>query len=195
MTAVENNVSASTAPTTIRIFGTAGESFVDGPGVRMAVFVQGCSHHCHGCHNPESQPAGDGYGTVRDIAELAAFALANPMLSGLTLSGGEPFEQAAECAELARQVKELRPDFNVWSYSGYTFEQLCRRAEAGDGGIQALLDMTDVLVDGPYIKERHNISLRFRGSSNQRIIDLNVTRSTGELTLWEDNPMYATHTW
>ena len=183
MTAVENNVSANAAPTTIRIFGTAGESFVDGPGVRMAVFVQGCSHHCHGCHNPESQPSGDGYGTVRDIAELAAFALANPMLSGLTLSGGEPFEQAAECAELARQVKELRPDFNVWSYSGYTFEQLCRRAEAGDGGIQALLDMTDVRVDGPFVESKKTFSILFRGSSNQRLID--VKQSLSDKTVVE----------
>ena len=103
-----------TAPATIRLFGTAPDSIVDGPGLRYAVFVQGCSHGCPGCHNPESQPCRGG--EVRPIADVVAEIAANKLVQGVTVSGGEPFEQAAACAELARQVREL--GLNVWTYSG-----------------------------------------------------------------------------
>ena len=103
-----------TPPDTIRLYGTAPDSIVDGPGLRYAVFVQGCSHGCPGCHNPDSQPCAGG--TVRAIADVVAEIAANKLVQGVTVSGGEPFEQAAACAALARQVRELGLD--VWTYSG-----------------------------------------------------------------------------
>ena len=109
-----------TPPDTIRLYGTAPDSIVDGPGLRYAVFVQGCSHGCPGCHNPDSQPCAGG--TVRAIADVVAEIAANKLVQGVTVSGGEPFEQAAACAALARQVRELGLD--VWTYSGYRYEQL-----------------------------------------------------------------------
>lgn len=109
-----------TPPDTIRLYGTAPDSIVDGPGLRYAVFVQGCSHGCPGCHNPDSQPCAGG--TVRAIADVVAEIAANKLVQGVTISGGEPFEQAAACAALARQVRELGLD--VWTYSGYRYEQL-----------------------------------------------------------------------
>ena len=105
-----------TAPNTIRLFGTAPDSIVDGPGLRFAVFVQGCTHGCPGCHNPESQPCAGG--EERDIDGLVAEIAANKLAQGVTISGGEPFEQAAACAELARRCHAL--GLNVWAYSGYT---------------------------------------------------------------------------
>ena len=129
-----------TAPTAIRLYGTVPDSIVDGPGLRYAVFVQGCSHGCLGCHNPESQPAAGG--VVRSIDEVVADIAANKLAQGVTISGGEPFEQAAACAQLARRCRAL--GLNVWTYSGYRYEQL----EAGvpDEAARALLDATDVLV-------------------------------------------------
>ena len=168
-----------TSPDTIRIFGTAPDSIVDGPGLRFAVFVQGCTHRCPGCHNPESQPHGGG--EVRLIDDVVAEIAANKLAQGVTVSGGEPFEQAAACAELARRVRAL--GLNVWTYSGYTYEQL----EAGvpDPAARDLLAQTDVLVDGPFVQARHSYDLPWRGSSNQRLIDVPATRSQGRIVLWE----------
>ena len=168
-----------TSPTTIRLYGTAPDSIVDGPGLRFAVFVQGCSHGCPGCHNPESQPCGGG--TVRDIDDLVAEIAANKLAQGVTISGGEPFEQAAACAELARRCREL--GLNVWTYSGYTYEQLS--AGAPDPAARDLLDQTDVLVDGPFVQARHSFDLKWRGSFNQRLIDVPATRRAGRIVLWE----------
>ena len=109
-----------TTPATIRLYGTAPDSIVDGPGLRFAVFVQGCTHACPGCHNPDSQPCAGG--EVRRIDELVAEIAANKLARGVTISGGEPFEQAAACAELARQLRKR--GLNVWTYSGYRYEQL-----------------------------------------------------------------------
>lgn len=111
-------------PTALRLYGTAPDSIVDGPGLRFAVFVQGCTHGCPGCHNPESQPHEGG--NVRAIDDLMAEIAANKLSQGITISGGEPFEQAAACAELARRAHEL--GLNVWTYSGYTYEQLTKAA-------------------------------------------------------------------
>lgn len=168
-----------TPPATIRLFGTAPDSIVDGPGLRYAVFVQGCSHGCPGCHNPESQPCGGG--AVRPIRDVVAEIAANKLVQGVTVSGGEPFEQAAACAELARQVREL--GLGVWTYSGYRYEQL----EAGipDPAARDLLDQTDVLVDGPFVQAQHSFDLKWRGSRNQRLIDVPATRTQGRIVLWE----------
>lgn len=172
--------------TTLNIYGIVPDSIVDGPGLRFAVFVQGCSHHCHGCHNPESWPV-DG-GTVYTIDDIIRMLQSTSMPQGVTLSGGDPFEQPVACAELARRVKEL--GFNVWAYSGYTYEQLQEKAAEGgaDGAaIAEILELADVLVDGPYKEDLRSLELHWCGSSNQRVIDLAKTRarSDGKLVLWK----------
>ncbi len=168
-----------TTPATIRLYGTAPDSIVDGPGLRFAVFVQGCTHACPGCHNPDSQPCAGG--EVRRIDELVAQIAANKLARGVTISGGEPFEQAAACAELARQLR--RRGLSVWTYSGYRYEQLA--AGVPDPAALDLLAQTDVLVDGPFVQALHSFDLPWRGSSNQRLIDVPATRSQGRIVLWE----------
>lgn len=180
-----------TTPITIRLFGTAPDSIVDGPGLRYAVFVQGCTHGCPGCHNPESQPACGG--EVRRIDELMAEIAANKLTQGVTVSGGEPFEQAAASAEIARRAHDL--GLNVWTYTGYRYEDLTaltedaaassRLAAVDPAGAAALLAVTDVLVDGPFVQALHSYQLTWRGSCNQRLIDIPRTRSAGRIVLWE----------
>lgn len=174
----------TTVPSTVRLYGTAPDSIVDGPGLRFAVFVQGCTHACPGCHNPESQLA-DG-GTVRDIDSLVGEIAANKLAQGVTISGGEPFEQAAACAEIARRVHGLGLD--VWTYSGYRYEQLV--AGVPDPAARELLEATDVLVDGPFVQALHSYDLQWRGSSNQRLIDVPATRAQGRVVLWETHERF-----
>lgn len=160
----------------MRIAGTVSESIVDGPGLRLTVFTQGCPHHCPGCHNPQTHdPAG---GREESTAALLARYTADPLLDGLTISGGEPMEQAAECAALAEAVHALGG--NVWVYTGWRYEALVQEA---DPARLRLLAAADVLVDGPYVEAERSLELRWRGSRNQRLIDLNATRRTGRLTL------------
>jgi len=163
----------------VQIAGTVGESIVDGPGIRYAVFVQGCPHHCPGCHNPQTHSFEGGY--EADTEELFAQVRQDPILKGITLSGGEPFCQPAPLAELAKQVHSLGKD--VVTYTGYTYEQLTAME---DPAVHVLLDETDLLVDGPFLLEQKNLELRFRGSENQRLIDLGETRRTGRLVLLGD---------
>ncbi len=161
----------------MRIAGTVSDSIVDGPGLRFTVFTQGCPHHCPGCHNPETHDPGGGRTvTVEELGELLA---GNPLIDGLTLSGGDPFLQAGECAALAALAHALGK--NVWTYTGYTWEVL---TAAGRPDWDALLAQTDVLVDGPFVEALKSYSATFRGSSNQRLIDLNATRARGTLVLW-----------
>lgn len=162
----------------IRIAGTVDDSIVDGPGFRYTVFTQGCSHHCPGCHNPETHDFAGGR-TV-DTDAIVAQMRANPLLDGLTLSGGDPMEQPAPCAELARQAHAL--GLNVWCYTGYTLEQLLQEA-APDR--MALLRETDVLVDGPFLLAQRSLELKYCGSRNQRLIDVKKTLAAGVPTLWE----------
>lgn len=164
-------------PDTLRLFGLVTDSIVDGPGYRTSVFTQGCPHHCPGCHNPGSHPAEGG--TVWTLDDITAKFTGNPLLDGITLSGGEPFWQAAGCAELARRAHAR--GLTVWTYTGYLYEQLLKMAE-DDAGVRALLDATDVLVDGPFVLAERSLELEFCGSRNQRLIDLNLTRKTGKLT-------------
>ena len=153
----------------IRIAGIVEESIVDGPGIRMVVFTQGCKHNCKGCHNPESHSFTGGY--LMDIEEILEEIKANPLLDGITLSGGEPFEQWDVCSELAKGVKEL--GLNVVTYTGYSFEEILKV-----DGFRKLLLQTDTLIDGKYEEEEKSLLLQFRGSKNQRIID--VKRFLGE---------------
>ena len=162
----------------IRIAGTASDSIVDGTGLRYTVFTQGCHHNCPECHNPETHdPNG---GKEVDIEDIIAEFKRNPLLSGITLSGGEPFLQAEACLELARAAHGIGRD--VWAYTGFTLEQL--RAK-GDEHINALLNEVDVLVDGRFVKDGRSLELKFRGSKNQRLIDMKKTGG-GEVALWED---------
>lgn len=165
---------------TIRLYGLAAESIVDGKGYRAVIFTQGCPHRCEGCHNPESHdPNGGTVWTINDVAERF---LHNPLLEGITLSGGEPFAQPAACAELARRAHAR--GLTVWTYSGYTLEQLFQLAKSS-ADIHALLSETDVLIDGPFLLAERSLSLRYRGSKNQRLIDMHKTRAQGEVVLWE----------
>lgn len=157
----------------IRIAGLVPESFVDGAGVRFAIFFQGCKRACPGCHNPQAQPLDGGTLTDTDaiIEELKNSTLAN----GITLTGGEPLLQLDAAIELARAAQQL--GYNVWCYTGFTYENLPQ-------GADRLLDYVDVLVDGEYREEERDLSLLFRGSRNQRVIDLNETRKQKKIILW-----------
>lgn len=150
----------------LRLFGTVNDSIVDGPGIRFGVFVQGCPHNCPGCHNPNSHDPAGGYDG--DILELFEQVKKNPLLDGVTFSGGEPFMQAKPLAELARLVHGIGLD--VVTYTGFTFEELIENADEENGFLE-LLEETDILVDGRFILELRDISLLFKGSSNQRILD------------------------
>lgn len=216
-------VPAGRGPERIRLYGTVADSIVDGPGLRYAVFVQGCSHGCPGCHNPESHPA-DG-GTLTTIDAVVADIRANGLAHDVTLSGGDPFEQPEACAELARRLKDA--GYGLWAYTGYLYEDLLRQAEgadaAGEGrsgvagcadaadassdaeassaaagrsaacaadavraaAVRSLLDTVDVLVDGPFVESLKSLELKWRGSSNQRLIDLPATRRAGRVVLWQ----------
>ncbi len=163
---------------TLRIAGTVRESIVDGPGIRYTVFTQGCPHHCPGCHNPQTHTFEGG----RDVGleELIGDICRNPMIQGVTFSGGEPFCQPGPLSELAARLKEKGKHIMV--YTGYTFEQLC---EMDDPAVGKLLGLSDLLVDGPFIEQERNIELRFRGSANQRI--LNVPASLkARAPVWEE---------
>ena len=152
--------------TELRLFGTVQDTIVDGPGLRYAVFVQGCTHGCPGCHNPESQPAEGG--TVKPVADVLQDIRTNPLIHDVTLTGGEPFQQAAACAELAQQLKA--EGYGIWTYTGYRFEDLMTRKDPG--------------VDGPFVETLKSLDLEWRGSSNQRLIDIPKTLAQGAVVLW-----------
>ena len=163
----------------IRIFGLANDSIVDGPGLRLAVFTQGCPHHCPGCHNPESHTF-DG-GEIRDTEEILAMARDNFLLDGITLSGGDPFSQPEACTELAKGAHEA--GLNVWCYTGYTYEELMTGKEEW----MNLLEHVDVLVDGRFVLSERSLDIRFRGSRNQRIINVPESLKSKTIVLSEYN--------
>jgi len=155
----------------IRIAGTADDSIVDGPGIRYTVFTQGCPHHCPGCHNPETHDFAGGREV--DTGKILEQILDNPLLDGVTLSGGDPFCQAEACAEIARGAHAA--GLNVWCYTGYTCDELI----SGRPEWMELLRETDVLVDGRFLLEKRSLECRFRGSTNQRLIDVKKTLESG----------------
>ncbi|MBQ8906060.1 MAG: anaerobic ribonucleoside-triphosphate reductase activating protein [Ruminococcus sp.] len=159
---------------TLRIAGTENDSIVDGPGFRFTIFTQGCPHHCPGCHNPQTHDFSGG----EDVAleDLLSKIDANPMLDGVTFSGGEPFCQAKPLAKLGAQIRKR--GLNVITYTGFTYEQLLEHA-TDENGYAALLAVTDFLVDGRFEEDKQSYLLRFRGSSNQRFLDLEKTRESG----------------
>ncbi len=158
----------------IRIAGLVDDSIVDGPGFRLAVFTQGCPHHCPGCHNPDTHDFSGGKAeTTEHIIEMMR---ANPLLDGITLTGGDPFCQSAACSEIAKAARESK--LSVWAYSGWTFEELLQLSEK-TADIRRLLELIDVLVDGPFLLKQRTLELRFRGSKNQRLIDVPASLKTG----------------
>ena len=162
----------------LRIAGVIRESIVDGPGLRFVVFTQGCTHACEGCRNPATHALDGGYEITSDRILTEFFK--NPLLKGITLSGGEPFLQAHDLVPIAQAVKEGKKDVVI--YTGYTLEAL--RAMNNDD-VNELLSYCDVLVDGPFILAQRDLTLTFKGSRNQRIIDMNETRRQGSIVLLE----------
>ncbi len=163
----------------IRLAGVVKESITDGKGLRYTVFTQGCPHHCQACHNPETWDFSAGY--VADTDEIVEDFKKNPLLKGITLSGGEPMSQAEACLDIARKVHAAGKDVTV--FSGWTLEEL---TAMNDPVIKELLLETDVLVDGKFIEEQKNLDLLFRGSENQRLIDMKKTREAGKIVLLEE---------
>jgi len=161
----------------IRIAGIEPESIVDGPGYRFSIFVQGCPHACPECHNPETHDFEGG--RLVETADIIAHLGRNPLVRGLTLSGGEPMLKAEALCEIAQAAKER--GMNVWCYTGYTLEQI---KEMNDPAQQRLLSLIDVLVDGPYIANQRSLDLLFCGSRNQRLIDMKKTREMGGVVLY-----------
>ncbi len=148
----------------MKIAGIVEESVVDGPGLRLAVFFQGCVHNCKGCHNPETHDLNGGKEmTLDQIVEY----MDNPLLSGITLTGGDPFCQPKEAYFVAKEAH--KHNLNVFTYTGYTIEQLI---EKNDEDMMALLKESDTLIDGPFILAKRTLDIPFVGSSNQRIIDI-----------------------
>ena len=148
----------------LNLAGVMDESIVDGPGIRTAIFAQGCPRRCEGCHNPQSHVFGTG--TDVSVPELLEKIKQNPLVRGVTFSGGEPFSQAESFAALARLLKAH--GYELAAYTGYTFEQL----QSGTPPQKELLCLLDVLVDGEFVLAQRNLNLRFRGSENQRILDV-----------------------
>lgn len=166
----------------ISLSGVTGDSIVDGPGLRLTIFTQGCLHHCPGCHNPQTHdPEG---GSWADTEDILAAAAENPLLDGITLSGGDPFLQPVPCLALAEGAHKI--GLNVWTYTGYPWEALL---EENDAEKLALLKETDVLVDGPFLLAERSLELRFCGSRNQRLIDVKKSLAEGKVVLWEE-PSY-----
>lgn len=151
----------------LQIAGYVRESVVDGPGVRFVVFAQGCPHRCKGCHNQETWDFTGGREVTEE--ELLSLIKATGLISGVTFSGGEPFAQARAFAALAEKVKGLGLD--IVTYTGYTFEELLKLS-ADDQDIKRLLELSDLLVDGPFLEDAKDLSLSFRGSRNQRLISV-----------------------
>ena len=158
--------------TKLSLAGVIRESIVDGPGIRYTVFAQGCPHHCPGCHNAHTWPFSGGF--LTDPERIVAEMKQNPMLRGITLSGGEPFCQQKAMAELAALVHAA--GYDVITYTGYLFEELLEKAKA-DPDVLALLQQTDVLIDGPFVQEEKSYDIRFRGSKNQRAINVKASLS------------------
>ena len=163
----------------IRVSGIAPQSIVDGPGLRLVVFTQGCPHRCPGCHSPQTHDFEGG--REMPIEEILAKLDKNPLLKGLTFSGGEPLVRAAELLPLAKGARARGKD--IACFTGYTFEQLLEKME-DDPPLAELLGMIYLLVDGLYVQEQRDLTLPFRGSRNQRAVDLSTSLASGVVVLW-----------
>ena len=168
----------------IDISGYAPNSITDGPGLRFGVFCQGCNHHCPGCHNPETHEFG--IGTKVDVEDIYKMIKKDPIVRGVTFSGGEPFDQAEGFYELAKLLKA--DGYELAAYSGYTYEQLTRNTEDYK---YKLLSLLDILVDGPFVLAKRSLSAGFRGSTNQRVLNIPASLANGKAT-WEESARWQT---
>ena len=176
----------SAAPVrTLRLAGFDRDGIADGPGLRCVVFVQGCPHHCPGCQNPQTWPF-DGEAEVVTPAEIRDRIEATVLDTGVTFSGGEPFAQADALADLAEL---LRPRYDLACYTGYVFEALLAKAER-EPGVDRLLSLLDILVDGPFVEARKDRLLLFRGSANQRILDVPASLAA-RAAVWTKDPAWV----
>ena len=170
----------------LRISGCVNDSIVDGPGLRFTLFTQGCPHNCPGCHNPQTHDFKGGYNA--SIKKIFAQIKANPLLSGVTFSGGEPFVQAKTLVPLAKMIKEA--GLELACYTGFVFEQL---ASDQVKGARELLNYIDVLIDGKFVLSQRSLDLAFKGSKNQRTINVPQSLKEGKVALekserWTKNP-------
>ena len=160
----------------------------DGPGVRVTLFVSGCTNHCKGCFQPETWDFGYGEPFTREVEDRLIEMLMPHYIAGLTLLGGDPFEPSNQAALLpfVKRVRETCPGKTIWAYTGFTFEELiCDGSHPRCEATDELLSLIDVLVDGRFVEELKDLRLRFRGSSNQRLIDMKKTLGSGEVVLAE----------
>ncbi len=164
----------------IRLFGTANDSIVDGPGIRFAVFTQGCMHNCEGCHNPNSHDVNGGY--FEDCDAIIEKIKANPLLDGVTFSGGEPLLQAKPLTYIAKEVKKAQ--LSTVCYTGFTYEEILKGANDENGWME-FLETLDLLIDGKFILAERSIELNFKGSKNQRIINVPKSLEAGKVVLSE----------
>lgn len=162
----------------IRIAGTINESIVDGPGIRYVVFTQGCPHHCPGCHNPETHDFKGG--TLREIDDLINEMKPYSYMTGLTISGGEPFLQKSAILRLILAFKNIFPKKNIVVFTGYTIEEL---EKTNDNEINQILSFIDYLIDGRFVESLRDISLIYRGSLNQRVINMKKTLEEGTVII------------
>ena len=149
----------------LRIAGIEKESITDGVGIRYTIFTQGCKHNCLGCHNPETHDIYGGYNI--SIDEIIEDLKSNPLLDGVTLSGGDPFYQSRKCIELINRIKNEVGHLNIWAYSGFKYEEI-----TNDSEMLEMLKLVDVLVDGKFVIDKRNVEGKFKGSDNQKIIDV-----------------------
>lgn len=171
----------------IRLAGIAYDSQVNGPGMRTVIFSQGCRHNCDECFNPETHSMNGG--KLMDVNEVLQDILCDPLIEGVTFSGGDPWEQADRFAYLAKNIKEKNPALNIWCYTGYTYEYIFSHKDERPGW-KELLKYIDVMVDGKFDKNLKDSSLKFRGSSNQRLIDLKRSLVSGGVVLYETYCLY-----
>lgn len=166
----------------MNISGINFESVVDGEGVRIVVFVSGCLHNCKGCHNPTSHSFEAGRPFTEELQdEIIDYINKTPFISGATISGGDPMYSAKAVADFVRRLRTEVKDISLWIYSGFRYENILQNSEMLD-----LLKLCDVLVDGEFILEQRDMTLSYKGSRNQRIIDIQKSLTQNEIVLWEE---------
>lgn len=161
-----------------RYAGKTSESIVDGPGIRYTLYVQGCPHKCEGCHNPQTHDFNGG--SLKDTDDIYNEIMENPLLDGVTFSGGEPFCQAEQLADLGEKLK--KSGLNIVVYTGFTFEYLTSHSN-DENGYMKLLNVADYLIDGKFVLSLKSYEARFRGSTNQRIIDVKKSLESKEVII------------
>lgn len=165
----------------MNIAGINFESVADGEGVRVVIYVSGCLHNCKGCHNPSSHSFEAGQPFTEKLQdEIVSYMNRTPFISGATLSGGDPMYSAVEITPFIENLKRDRKDITVWIYSGFCYEEILLNSE-----MFQLLSLCDVLVDGEFVLEQRDMTLSYKGSRNQRIIDIKKSLSSKKVVLWE----------